>query len=93
MTTPITVPMTLSVTDTMIPFTITDTSVNVETVIDVAINAVTANPYTGSYTWTPTQSRQTIQIRNKMATQDIIINPIPEYYGLITWDGATLTVS
>lgn len=93
MTTPITVPMTLSVTDTMIPFTITDTSVNIETVIDVAINAVSANPYTGSYTWTPTQSRQTIPIRNKMATSDIIINPIPENYGLITWNGVTLTVS
>ncbi len=93
MTTPITVPMTLSVTDTMIPFTITDTSVNIEAVIDVAINAVSANPYLGPYQWTPTQSRQTIPIRNKMATSDIIINPIPENYGLITWNGVTLTVS
>jgi len=53
----------------------------------------TVPQYTGSYVFTPTQSTQTIEIENKMATADITINPIPSNYGLITWDGATLTVS
>lgn len=49
--------------------------------------------YTGSYEWTPTQSIQTIEIANQKATSNITINPIPSNYGLITWNGSTLTVS
>lgn len=49
--------------------------------------------YDGAYEWTPTQSTQTIEIANKKALEDIIINPIPQNYGLITWNGSTLTVS
>ena len=58
------------------------------------IKAVTSAPYyDGAYEFTPTQETQTIEIDHKTATQDIIINPIPWYYGLITWDGSALTVS
>ena len=49
--------------------------------------------YTGSYEFTPTQSTQTAPTANKTLTGNITINPIPSNYGLITWDGATLTVS
>ena len=51
------------------------------------------NPYVGSYEWTPTENTQTISINGLRATADIIINPIPNNYGLITWDGSALTVS
>ena len=50
-------------------------------------------PYEGSYEWTPTDTAQTILISGLRATQNITINPIPNNYGLVTWDGATLTVS
>lgn len=49
--------------------------------------------YTGSYLYTPTQSRQTIPIAQLTATEDIVIEAIPDNYGLITWNGSTLTVS
>ena len=49
--------------------------------------------YTGAYEFTPTRDTQTIEIANKKAIADIIINPIPENYGLITWNGSVLTVS
>ena len=49
--------------------------------------------YTGAYEFTPTQGTQVIEIANKKATADITINPIPSNYGLITWNGSTLTVS
>ena len=49
--------------------------------------------YDGAYEWTPTQSTQTIEIANKKALDNIKINPIPQNYGLITWNGSTLTVS
>ena len=49
--------------------------------------------YTGSYEWTPTNSTQTIELADEKASANIIINPIPSNYGLITWDGTKITVS
>lgn len=49
--------------------------------------------YTGGYEYTPSSLEQVISIAGKTAVQDIVINPIPSNYGLITWDGSTLTVS
>lgn len=49
--------------------------------------------YEGSYTFTPSDSTQTIVIEGMKALEDIVINPIPQNYGLITWDGSIITVS
>ena len=49
--------------------------------------------YTGAIEVTPSAERQTLPTINRTVTNDIIINPIPSNYGLITWNGATLTVS
>lgn len=49
--------------------------------------------YTDSYEFTPSSEEQTISIAGKRAIGDIIIHPVPQNYGLITWNGATLTVS
>lgn len=53
----------------------------------------TTEVYAGSHEWTPNGSEQVIEIANKKALDNIRINPIPNNYGLITWDGSTLTVS
>lgn len=58
-----------------------------------AVYVSIADYYEGPYEFTPTQSTQTIAIEGKTATEDIVINPIPSNYGLITWNGSTLTVS
>lgn len=50
-------------------------------------------PFTGEYSYTPSNAEQVIEINGLRATSNITIEPIPENYGLITWDGATLTVS
>ena len=52
-----------------------------------------ARQYEGSYTVTPTTQRQTLSTANKLMTDDVTIEPIPSNYGLITWNGSTLTVS
>ena len=49
--------------------------------------------FIGDYEYTPSQSEQVIPIEGYMATQNITINPIPQNYGLITWNGSTITVS
>lgn len=50
-------------------------------------------PYGGSYEVTPTLETQTLQTENKLMERNVVINPIPSNYGLITWNGAVLTVS
>lgn len=49
--------------------------------------------FEGSYDYTPTEEAQTISIEGMLATEDIVIQPIPTNYGLLTWNGNTLTVS
>lgn len=49
--------------------------------------------YQGSMEITPSAQTQTIETAGYMMPGDITVNPIPNNYGLITWDGATLTVS
>ena len=53
----------------------------------------TTTVYDGPTEFTPSGSTQTIEIANMKALENITINPIPSNYGLITWDGSTITVS
>ena len=61
----------------------------------VVCNAV--NPvfdyYDGPYEVTPTQSTQTLSTQEKILLENVIVNPIPNNYGLITWNGNTIKVS
>lgn len=70
-------------------------SVGVKTISASATvcRAQSFTPYTGEYEFTPSSETQTIPIYNKIASADIVINPIPSNYGLISWNGSTLTVS
>lgn len=49
--------------------------------------------YNGSYAFTPTGQTQTIETNNKWLTKNITIAPIPNNYGLITYNGSSITVS
>lgn len=50
-------------------------------------------PYTGEYEFTPSDTEQIINVSGKTPLQNIKINPIPNNYGLITWNGAYLFIS
>lgn len=50
-------------------------------------------PYEGDYVVTPTQSTQTLSTAGMKMTGNVTINPIPNNYGLITWNGSIITVS
>ena len=49
--------------------------------------------YDGIAEITPSQDTQILQTSNKTLTRNIVVNPIPSNYGLITWNGSVLTVS
>lgn len=59
----------------------------------VARKVVERDPYEGSYTITPTAEEQVIPTKNLRMTDDITVGAIPNNWGLITWNGAFLTVS
>lgn len=59
----------------------------------VIMNGVDVTPYTGPMTVTPSRFSQTLLTNERYLTGNITVNPIPSNYGLITWDGSTLTVS
>lgn len=86
----ITVPMEVSVSNVSY-----DMEVDVNQPIEMGIDfeVVMATPFEGEYEYTPSEQTQTIEISGKKAMENIVINPIPNNYGLITWDGTTLTVS
>ena len=45
-----------------------------------------ADPYTGVYEATPTNSVQVFETATKMMGKNFVVNPIPKEYGLITYD-------
>lgn len=49
--------------------------------------------YDGEYEFIPTTSAQVIEIDHLEARQNITIDPIPQNYGLITYNGTSITVS
>lgn len=50
-------------------------------------------PYTDRYEVTPTNQEQVLPTAGCNLAADVVIHPIPQNYGLITWNGSTLTVS
>ena len=49
--------------------------------------------YEGPYEVTPSSEEQVLNTDAFYMNGNITINPIPNNYGLITWDGSTITVS
>lgn len=72
---------------------ITDQSLEIGTGTPIAKEYISTDPYTETYVATPSTEAQTFSTKNLRMTDDFVVNPIPSNYGLITWNGSTLTVS
>lgn len=55
--------------------------------------AILPPAYQGPYTVTPAAEAQILETESLYMRSNIEIEPIPSNYGLITWDGHTITVS
>ena len=69
-----------------------------EQCFDVSLGNITIGTnihpnYTGGYEVTPSQEQQILETKNTVLSENIVVNPIPENYGLITWNGAFIRVS
>lgn len=85
--------MKVEITPQAVEVKIRPPTVQIGTGTPVVKEYIDAPAYTGAYTVTPTQSTQTLATEGKRMTADVVVNPIPSNYGLITWDGTALTVS
>ena len=65
--------------------------------LDASLNSTVYIPvvdvYEGPYEATPTQFTQTLSTEGFTMSRNVTINPIPTNYGLITYNGSTITVS
>lgn len=59
----------------------------------VARDYVERDPFTGDYEITPSSETQTLLTKNLRMTDNVVINPVPSNYGLVTWDGSVITIS
>ena len=49
--------------------------------------------YAGTTEITPSLETQVLDTAETIVLSNIVVNPIPSNYGLITWNGSVLTVS
>lgn len=59
----------------------------------VAREYVERDPYEGDYTVIPAATAKVLETNGLRMTDNITVAAIPNNYGLITWNGSTLTVS
>ncbi len=60
---------------------------------DPAIHIIDIPVYEGDYTVTPTQEQQVLETDDLRMLGNVVIEPIPQNYGLITYNGRIITVS
>ena len=61
--------------------------------LEVGAAVIETPPYTGEYSVTPSNAAQTLSTAGRALRGDITIEAIPSNYGLITYNGSTITVS
>ena len=77
-----------------IDFTLDDDNTALEMwVDDVLIESDVFPTYDGPYEVTPSPETQVLSTRNRVLLDRITVAPIPQNYGLVTYNGSTLTIS
>lgn len=65
--------------------------------VDFAVDnvrvAAGGEPYEGNYEITPSVELQTLPTANRMLARDIVVAPIPQNYGRITYNGGGITIT
>lgn len=89
----ITIPMRVSTSRVSIPASVAVSAVSLPVTLGAAYQMREGDIYDGPYEFTPYGEAQYAQTTDKVLYQDIKINPIPSNYGLVTYNGAFITVS
>lgn len=87
------IPMQVSVSNVLLPVSVGVSNVEIPIGVAASYQMIEGETYDGPYEFTPTQETQSAQTAHKVLLENIIIHPIPQNYGLITYNGRTITVS
>lgn len=52
-----------------------------------------ADAYMGPYTVTPSQDTQIVHVKDLKMVQNITVEPIPSYYGRVSYNGSVITIT
>lgn len=80
-------------TSVIVDVDIQETTVLVPAEVDTKIVVSNIPDYVGEYDITPSPETQVLEMADMKATRNVIVAPIPNNYGLITYNGSVLTVS
>jgi hypothetical protein len=93
MTLPIRIDITVAESEQQYDLTVVETNIPIAVDVGTAIVASIAEDYDGEYDITPSSAAQVFQTEGKRVLHDFVVEPIPQNYGLITYNGSTITVS
>lgn len=68
-------------------------TLGISTGTPVVREIIERDPYEGAYEVTPSAEAQTLFTKNLRMTADVVINPIPSNYGLISWSGLGIRIT
>lgn len=90
-----TIPITLDISPNVYELTVSVDGVTIEQdmAMDMAVQTAAGEHYQGPVTITPGAQEQVLETAGLFVDSNITVAPIPNNYGLITWDGSVLTVS
>lgn len=89
----ITVPMKVATSSSGVPVVVGGTAAAIQAGVSAAYYASQNAKYDGDYSVSPTDHEQVLQTADKVMQENVVIAPIPSNYGLITYNGSTITVS
>ena len=87
-----TIPVFIMETEFEVPLTILD-SEPVEIEIDATGYPVYPDTYKGTCSVVPKMTKQVLRTKGLTLLDDVVVEKIPDCYGLITWNGSFLRVS
>lgn len=93
MTLPIRIDITVAESVQKYDLTVVETNVPIQIGVETPVVTSTVPEYAGEYDITPSGQAQVFRTNGTKLTRDFVVEPIPSNYGLITWNGSTITVS
>lgn len=93
MTLPIRIDITVAESEQQFDLTVAETNIPIQIDVETPVVAGIAKEYEGEYDITPTNTAQVFSTEGKRCPHNFIVEPIPQNYGLITYNGSTIIVS
>ena len=90
---PLPVRLTVAEANVPVPLLVSSSNVAVSVGLATPVVASIVPEYDGDYDITPSSTAQVFQTEGKRVLHDFVIEPIPQNYSLITYNGSTITVS